>query len=226
MKKRSALVLGATGLVGGYCLRYLLDEPMYTRVAVLARKPITIQHEKLVHLVADFDECEALGDWMTADDVFCCLGTTIKKAGSQDAFRRVDFDYTIKLAALTQHCGARQFLIVTSLGADSHSRIFYSRVKGEIEDALRKVPFNALHIFRPSLLIGVRPEHRTSEIAGMLFLSGLKYAMTGPLKKYRTIRASDVARAMVGVALWDMSGIRVYESNQIQELADSFKNIK
>jgi uncharacterized protein YbjT (DUF2867 family) len=223
MEKRTALLVGASGLVGSYCLQYLLEEASYTRIAVLSRKPLALQHEKLVHLVADFDELETLGDWMTADDVYCCLGTTIKKAGTQGAFRKVDFDYTVKLAALAQHCGARQFLVVTSLGADPRSRIFYNRVKGEVEEALRKIPFTALHIFRPSLLLGLRPEHRTSEIAGLLVMTGLKYAMAGPLKKYRAIRASDVARAMIGVALWDMFGVRVYESDRIQELADSFK---
>jgi uncharacterized protein YbjT (DUF2867 family) len=223
MSTKSALLVGATGLVGSHCLQLLLDEPLYTRVAVLARKSLTTQHEKLVHLVINFDELETLGDWMTADDVYLCLGTTIKKVGTEEAFRKVDFEYTIKLAALAQHCGAKQFLVITSLGADPHSRLLYYRVKGEIEEALRKIPFTGLHIFRPSLLIGDRTEQRVTEKIGSVLLSTLKYAMAGPLKKYRAIHARDVARAMVGVALWNIFGVRIYESDKIQELADSFK---
>ena len=220
-KPKTALLVGASGLVGGHCLQFLLEEPSYTKVTALGRKPLTIVHDKLDQHVIDFGELETLGEYLIAEDVYCCLGTTIKKAGTQEAFRKVDFDYPIKLAALTQHCGANQFLIVSSLGADPHSRIFYNRVKGEMEEAIRKMQFMAFHVFRPSLLLGDRKEHRTGEKVGAVAMTALKPAMIGPLQKYRAIQARDVGKAMVRVAQMDLQGVNIFESQRIQEIADS-----
>jgi uncharacterized protein YbjT (DUF2867 family) len=220
METKKALIAGASGLIGKHCLRFLLDEPSYTRVTALVRSKLEITHPKLVQQVIDFDEIETIGEALSAEDVYCCLGTTIKKAGTQDAFQKVDFTYPVKLAALTQHCDAQQFLIVTSLGADPHSRIFYNRVKAEVEEAVRKIPFNAFHIFRPSLLLGDRSEHRTGEKTGAVIMSVLKPVMIGPLRKLRAIQASDVAKAMVRVAQIKRTGVNIYESDQIQKIAD------
>jgi Predicted nucleoside-diphosphate-sugar epimerases len=220
---KSALLVGASGLVGGHCLQFLLEESSYTRVSVLVRRPLSITHDKLVQHVVDFSELETLGEFLAADDVYFCLGTTIKKAGTQEAFRKVDFDYPIKIAALTQHCGVAQFLLVSSLGADPHSRIFYNRVKGEVEEAIRKISFTTINIFRPSLLLGERTEHRTGEKAGAFIMSGLKYALVGPLRKYRAIQAHDVAKAMVQVAQKNLKGVNIFDSKQIQEIADSVR---
>jgi uncharacterized protein YbjT (DUF2867 family) len=222
-KTKSALLIGASGLVGGHCMQFLLEESSYTHVVVLVRRPLSITHDKLVQHVVDFSELETLGECLTADDVYCCLGTTIKKAGTQDAFRKVDFDYPIKIAALTQHLGANQFLIVTSLGADPHSRIFYNRVKGELEEAIRKISFSTINVFRPSFLLGDRTEHRTGEKAGAYIMSGLKYVMLGPFRKYRPIQAHDVAKTMVQVAQKNLKGVNIFESMQIQEIADSVR---
>jgi uncharacterized protein YbjT (DUF2867 family) len=220
METKTALLVGASGLIGGHCLRFLLEEPSYTRVTVLVRTPLTIVHEKLVQHIVDFDDLEMFGELLYTDDVYCCLGTTIKKAGTQEAFRKVDYNYPIKLAALTQHCGANQFLLVSALGADPHSRIFYNRVKGEVEEAIRKISFTAFQVFRPSLLLGERKEHRTGEKVGAFIMSGLKYVLTGSLKKYRAIRASNVAKAMVHVAQMNLNGVNIFESQRIQEIAD------
>jgi uncharacterized protein YbjT (DUF2867 family) len=221
METKTALLVGASGLVGGHCLQFLLEEPSYMSVVALVRKPLSISHPKLVQHLVEFSELETFGQLMYADDVYCCLGTTIKKAGTQEAFRKVDFDYPIKIAALTQHCGANQFLIVTSLGADPHSRIFYNRVKGEVEEAIRKISFTTINIFCPSLLLGERTEHRTGEKAGAFIMSGLKYALAGPLKKYRAIQARDVTKGMVQVAQKNLKGVNIFDSKQIQEIADS-----
>jgi uncharacterized protein YbjT (DUF2867 family) len=220
MDSKSALLVGASGLVGGHCLRCLLEEPSYTKVTVLVRKPLSIVHEKLVQHVVDFDEFETLGKCLPVDDVYCCLGTTIKKAGTEDAFRKVDFDYPVKIAALAQHCGSNQFLLVSSLGADPHSRIFYNRVKGEVEQAIRKISYTAFHVFRPSLLLGERTEHRVGEQVGAVAFAALKPVMIGPLRKYRAILASDVAKAMVRVAQMDLTGMNIFESQQIQLIVD------
>jgi uncharacterized protein YbjT (DUF2867 family) len=220
-KTKSALLVGASGLVGGHCLQFLLEESSYARVVVLVRKPLSITHDKLIQYVVDFSELDTLGEYFTTDDVYCCLGTTIKKAGAQEAFRKVDFDYPIKIAALTQHLGANQFLIVTSLGADPHSRIFYNRVKGEVEEAIGKISFPTINIFRPSLLLGDRTEHRTGEKAGAFIMSGLKYMMVGPFRKYRPIQSRDVAKVMVQIAQKNLKSVNIFESMQIQEIADS-----
>jgi uncharacterized protein YbjT (DUF2867 family) len=221
METKTALLVGASGLVGGHCLHFLLQESSYTHIVALVRRPLSITHDKFAQHIVDFSELETLGERLAADDVYCCLGTTIKKAGSQEAFRRVDFDYPIKIAALAQHCGANQFSIVTSMGADPHSRIFYNRVKGEVEEAIRKISFTTINIFRPSLLLGERVEHRTGEKVGAFIMSGLKYVMGGPLKKYRAILAHDVARAMVRATQRNQGGVHIYESDQIQNIADS-----
>jgi len=218
---KSALLVGASGLVGGHCLQFLLEESSYTRVVVLVRRPLSITHDKLIQHIVDFSELETLGESLTADDVYCCLGTTIKKAETQEAFRKVDFDYPIKIAALAQHLGASQFMIVTSLGADPHSRIFYNRVKGEVEEAIGKISFPTINIFRPSLLLGDRTEHRTGEKAGAFIMSGLKYMMVGPFRKYRPIQSRDVAKVMVQIAQKNLKGVNIFESMQIQEIADS-----
>jgi uncharacterized protein YbjT (DUF2867 family) len=223
MKSKSALLIGASGLVGGHCLGFLLDDPSYTHVSVLVRTPLQKTHEKLIQHVVDFDELESLGKCLPVDDVYCCLGSTIKKAGSQEAFRKVDFDYPVKIAALAQHCGANQFLVVSSLGADAHSRIFYNRVKGEMEGAIRKISYSAFQIFRPSLLLGERMEQRTGEQIGAFVMAALKFTMKGPLKKYRALHARDVAQAMVHVAQMDLSGVNIFESLRIQEIADSLR---
>ena len=218
---KSALLVGASGLVGGHCLQFLLEESSYTRVVVLVRRPLSITHDKLIQHIVDFSELETLGESLTADDVYCCLGTTIKKAETQEAFRKVDFDYPIKIAALAQHLGASQFMIVTSLGADPHSRIFYNRVKGEVEEAIGKISFPTINIFRPSLLLGDRTEHRTGEKAGAFIMSGLKYMMVGPFRKYRPIQSRDVAKVMVQIAQKNLKSLNIFESMQIQEIADS-----
>lgn len=218
-KNKSALLVGASGLVGGHCLRYLLEESIYTRVVIIVRKPFPLNHTKLVQHVIDFDELGTLGEAFCTDDVYCCLGTTIKKARTQEAFRKVDYDYPIKIAAFTQHYGANQFLLVSSLGADPHSRLFYNRVKGEVEEAIRKISFNAFNVFRPSLLLGERKEYRTGEKVVAFALSALKNAMIGPAKKYRAIQASDVAKAMVRSAQMNLNGLNIFESQLIQEIA-------
>jgi uncharacterized protein YbjT (DUF2867 family) len=218
---KSALVVGASGLVGRHCIQALIKEPAYATVTAFLRRPLDFSHPKLIQHTIDFDELEGAGNWLAADDVFCCLGTTMRKAGTEEAFRKVDFDYPVKLAALSQHCGAKQFLIVSSLGADPHSRIFYLRIKGEVEEAIRKISFIAFHIFRPSFLLGKRSESRPGERIGAALVSGLDRVMLGPLKKYRAVQASDVAGAMVHAAQRNLTGVHVYESNAIQDLSRS-----
>ena len=158
--RRTALLAGASGLVGGHLLQRLLADPRYRQVIAVSRKALGIEHPKLRSLITDFDPIEAaiagLGE--TVDDAFCALGTTIKTAGSRAAFRRVDFGYVVAFARAARAAGARHFMLVSAIGASARSRIFYLRVKGETEEAVAALGYPALHIFRPGLLLGQRAE--------------------------------------------------------------------
>lgn len=219
--RRTALLAGATGLVGGHCLDLLLQDDAWEQVAVLGRRELGTTHRKLVQRVVDFERLAELGDLPRIDDVFCCLGTTMKHAGSEAAFRRVDFTYVHELAQLASRHRAGQFLLVSALGADRHSRVFYNRVKGEVEDAVRKLPFDSVHIFRPSLLLGERRESRPGERLAILAGRALGFMFVGPLGRYRPIEARAVAAAMVRIAKAAARGIQVYESDRIRGLAAS-----
>jgi uncharacterized protein YbjT (DUF2867 family) len=217
---KTALIAGATGLVGSQCLARLLREPVYERVIALVRRPLPQSDPRLDQRVIDFDRLGAEGsDFPGATDVFCCLGTTIKKAGTQEAFRLVDFTYVVGLAAQSLEHGARQFLLISSLGANQASAIFYSRVKGETEAAIAALPFEGRQIFRPSILVGERAENRPGERAGIVAMKGAAFLMLGPLRKYRPIAAATVAEAMVRVALKAPRGVNIYESNEIERIA-------
>src|SRR3954465_4030628 len=170
---RTALVLGATGLVGGLCLELLLADRAWSRVGAAGRgggvwgvggpRPSGRQHPRLAEVVTDFERLEEHADAFAVDAVFCCLGTTIRKAGSREVFYRIDHDYPVAAARLASARGARRFLLVSSLGGDAGSRVFYNRVKGEVERDVSAIPFEGVAIFRPSLILGPRPERRTAE---------------------------------------------------------------
>ena len=219
-RPRTALLVGASGLVGSHCLKALLARREYQVVTALVRRPLPLEHPKLVQQVIDFEQLEEREGLFKAEDLFCCLGTTMKKAGSQEAFTRVDHDYPLEIARLAARQGARQFLMVSALGADTSSRIFYNRVKGQIEEAISDLTFEAVHIFRPSLIMGRRPKFRPVEWLAMILVSTIKPLMIGPLRRYRPIKAAIIAKAMVGIALEDRWGVNLFESHQIQENYD------
>ncbi len=217
---KTALIAGATGLVGSQCLARLLGEPGYERVVALVRRPLPHTDSKLEQRVIEFDRLGAAGvEFPAATDVFCCLGTTMKQAGSEAAFRQVDFTYVVALAAQALDHGARQFLLVSSLGANPGSRFFYNRVKGETEAAIAALPFEARQIFRPSILLGERAENRPGERAGIAAMKGASFMLIGPLRRYRPIAAATVAEAMVRVARRAPRGVNIYESNDIERAA-------
>lgn len=213
---RTCLIVGATGMVGGHLLALLLDDPEYGSVTVLTRRPLGRADPKLVEHVVDFDDPASYRAHAGVDDVFCCLGTTIKKAGSREAFRRVDLEYPLAVARAAVEAGAGQYLIVTAVGADPGSRIFYNRVKGEVEASLRALPFlRGVKIFRPSMLLGERGEHRPAERVGVALMSLTAPLFVGGLKAYRAIEGSRVARAMWTAAKREPEGTRVYEGESL-----------
>ena len=209
---RTALLAGATGLVGGHLLRRLLADPRYRQVIAVSRKELGIEHPKLRPLITNFDAIEAaiagLGE--TVDDAFCALGTTIKTAGSREAFRRVDFGYVVAFARAARAAGARRLMLVSAIGASARSAIFYLRVKGETEEALAALGYPALHIFRPGLLLGQRAESRPREALGMALAPFLNPLMLGPAKAYRGIPADTVAAAMITAAGTERTGRHIH----------------
>jgi uncharacterized protein YbjT (DUF2867 family) len=213
--KKTALLAGATGLIGSALLPLLLASERYAKVIVVGRRPVSLSHPKLVQVVTNLGQLEAERLRLIADDVYCCLGTTIRQAGSREAFYEVDFLYVVQLAALTAANFAAQFLVVSSLGADVDSRFYYSRVKGEMEAGVRQTPFRAIHIFRPSLLLGERPTPRLSEHVSAAVLALARPLLRGGWAKYRPVAAATVAQAMLRAAEDDGGGIRIHSSETL-----------
>src|SRR5579859_7110722 len=220
MNSRTAVVLGASGLVGGLCLKALVDDPDYTRVLTFGRKelPAQMTRAKVSQRVVDMASLSA-ADFLGAQDVFSALGTTIRKAGSQAAFRQVDFDLPFRAAQEALQAGVEQFVVVSSVGADPASKNFYLRTKGEMERELAKLSFKALHILRPSLLIGKRAEFRLGETIGMKIAPMLDLLTFGPLRKYHSMQAEIAGKAMAAAAKSGKSGIFIYEFDPIMTLA-------
>ncbi|PTX64830.1 uncharacterized protein YbjT (DUF2867 family) [Melghirimyces profundicolus] len=219
MREKTALVAGASGLVGHHLTKRLLEDPRYRQVTLLVRRRLPLEEAKLEQRVIDFDRLDREAEGVHAEDVFCCLGTTMKKAGGKEAFRRVDYGYPLSLARHARQPGTRQFLVITALGADPGSGIFYNRVKGELEEALKELDLPSLHLFRPSLLLGNREEFRFGESVAARMMPALSFALRGRLKKYRAIPGKTVARAMVEAARREEPGTHVYESDRIADMA-------
>lgn len=199
--KRSALLLGATGLIGGYCLTRLLNDQRYGRVTVLSRRPLAVVHPKLTVIETGLDAMADQSAAFQVDDVFCCLGTTLKKAGSKDAFVQVDQEFVLAAAQLAKQAGVQRFLVVTALNANASSVVFYSRVKGLVERGLKQLDLPLLAVFQPSLLIGERKEVRFAE-----GLANRIQKLVDPLLRWTQadwlpVDARLVADAMVGMAL-------------------------
>ena len=211
---RTALVIGATGLIGSQLLTKLLHTPYYDKVVVLTRRTLGISNTKLNEVIFDFENPDS--SKVVANDVFCCLGTTIKTAGSKEAFKKVDFEYPLTIAALALKNKADKFLIVTAMGADASSGIFYNKVKGEVEQGLTSLKYPVLHILRPSLLLGDRKETRFGEKVGEVLAAVFKPIMLGPLKKYRAIDSNKVANAMLALAKKTDSGVFIHDSDELQ----------
>lgn len=215
--ERKAVVVGGTGLVGGYVVRELLVQKEYTRVMVMGRRPLDIKHPKLEQALIDWEQPQKSAFALEGvDDMFCCLGTTMKKAGSKERFRQVDLDYPVLTAQLGKEAGAVQMLAISAMGADPNARVFYNRTKGEAEEALAAIGLPALHLFRPSLILGARPERRFGEAAATVVMKALDGLMTGRLASYRAIPASFIARAMVRIALAQASGVHIYPNDIIR----------
>jgi uncharacterized protein YbjT (DUF2867 family) len=210
----TALLAGATGLVGGHCLARLLDEPAYRRVIVITRRDIgpAARNPRVRQVVTEFDRLAEIGPELAADHVFCALGSTMRKAGSKARFRQIDFAYPLALAQVTRAEGARHFSLVSAMGASPRSPFFYSRVKGDLEQALGHMDWPGLAIFRPSVIAGQREEARPGEGVG-------EFLLRMAPARWKPVAASDIAVAMVNTALSAQPGTTIIESSEIPGLA-------
>ena len=210
MAVNSVAILGATGLVGSECVRQFAESRQFARVVALARRslPDALAESRVETRIVDFERLDAAAEHFRVSHIVCALGTTIKKAGSQERFRRVDHDYPLAAAHLGLRQGARHFLLVSALGANARSRIFYNRVKGDVENAIRALPYRSLTIVRPSLLLGERGEFRLGEWIGKLFAGIVP-------RRYKPVHARDVAATLLRAAEEDRAGVRVIESREI-----------
>jgi len=215
---KTAIIIGGTGLTGSHLLKILLTSEIYDKVISFVRSGSKISHPKLVQHIVDFDNPESYQDLVEGNDMFCCLGTTIKKAGSQEAFEKVDLLYPIQFAKAAAIKGIKQFSIISSIGANPQSSNFYLRTKGKCEESLRTLSFQSVSIFRPSLLLGNRKEFRLGEKLSEYAMKIVSIFLVGKFKKYRPIKAKKVADAMYNVAQRNTVGFHVYESDEVAEM--------
>ncbi len=216
--KRTATVLGATGLAGSHLVRILQEDDSYEKIITPVRRSLKMTGDRVKEVFIDYDRLDDYRDVFRVDDVFCCLGTTMKRAGSREAFEKVDFHYVVESARLASEENVTRFLVITAMMANAKSPVFYNRVKGRVEEALKAMSFHSLHIFRPSLLLGQRNEQRFAEELGMKILPLLSFIMVGPLRKYRPVQAEQVAVAMKRRAFEDLPGVHTWEGDSLVHL--------
>jgi uncharacterized protein YbjT (DUF2867 family) len=217
---KTALIIGSTGLIGSELLNLLLESSHYAKVITFVKRDTGIKHPKLTQHVIDFDKPETYKELVVGDDFFCTIGTTIKKAGSKEAFRKVDFEYPRQFASFALQNKVKQFLIISSLSADAKSGNFYLKTKGEIQDFLKDCNFESVAVLQPSLLLGNRTEFRLGEKVGAFFMKSLSFLFLGNLKKYKPIEGKTVAKALLKIAETNKKGFKIYESDAIQEIGN------
>jgi len=210
---KTALIAGASGLIGKQLIQKLLDSDQYRMIYSLTRKTSGVAHPKFRELVIDFDQLDSLAIDEPIDVVFCTLGTTMNQAGSRVKFRKVDYDYVLGLANLGKRFGATKFQVISSMGADSKSSVFYSKVKGETEEALEKIGFNQLVILRPSLLLGDRSEKRVMESVSGFMMKTFGFLIPDD---YKAISAEKVAGYMVKMAAEATARVTLVKSGEMR----------
>jgi uncharacterized protein YbjT (DUF2867 family) len=220
MKEQTAVVLGATGLIGSHVLQLLLQDNTFSTVRILVRKPVQLTHPKLEVQQVIFDNLTDLRNKMgSGDALFCCIGTTNSKVkGDKEAYRKIDYDIPVNAARFAMDAGFKSFLLISSVGSNSSGRNFYIKLKGEVEEAVFKIFTNSVHIFQPSILFGSRSEFRLGEVIGKEVMKALSFLLVGSLNKYKGIEARDVAKAMIAAAKKEDSGVKKYHYNDMMNL--------
>ncbi|MBC5839115.1 NAD(P)H-binding protein [Flavobacterium muglaense] len=215
---KTALIIGSTGLIGSELLQLLLKNDNYSKVIAFSKREIDVQHPKLEVQIINFDKPESYESLVKGDDFFCTIGTTIKKAGSKEAFKKVDYNYPKQFATAALQNGVNQFLLISSMGADQDSTNFYLKTKGEIEQFLKESAFKSVTILRPSLLLGNRNEFRFAEKTGGFLMKAFSFLLIGKLKNYKPIESKTVAKALELIAQKDETGFHIYQSASIEKM--------
>lgn len=215
METRSALIFGASGMVGNELLHLLISHPAYDSIVSLARREIDFEHPKLKQIKVDFENLDSHQSHFANQDVYCCLGTTIKKAKSKEDFRKIDFSYVTKIASLAAKNKVENFAVISSLGVTDKPKGLYLKTKAEMEAVVKKFNFKRCFILRPSLLLGNRKEKRTGEQLAKILIQLFSPLLFGRLKKYRGVNGQKVAKKMIELMLQNEKGIFIIESDVI-----------
>lgn len=216
---KKALIFGASGLVGTYCLNNLLASDTYKKVISFGRRKLPVVHSKLEQHQIDFEDLKAAASLIKGDDLFICLGTTRGKAG-KEGFIKVDFDFTFNAAKYAAINGVNQLILVSSIGADKDSIFLYTKTKGRLEEAVKRLPFWSVHILQPSVLLGARDETRVGELIAGTMGKLIHHFSKGALGNLTPIKAITVAKAMINIAQGIEGGVKVYRSTDLMRMID------
>lgn len=216
---KTAVVIGATGLVGNHLVHLLLGDDRFSKVIVFARRSLGLENVKLEEHIINFDQPSTWQHWVKGDVIFSALGTTIKQAGSQQAQYTIDYHYQHEFAKAAAANGVPIYVLVSSSGANSDSKIFYTRMKGELEQVVQSLPFRSIYLIQPSLLVGTRREERVGEKVGFTLLNA--FNAIGLFKKSRPIPGKVVAQAMLKASIEAADGIHTYTLDKVFALAES-----
>lgn len=215
---KTAILLGASGLTGGLVLKKLLDDDRYETIKLFSRKSSGTKHSKIIEKVGNILELENFSEEFIADEIYCCIGTTAKKTPNKEHYKKIDIGIPSLAAKLAKKNNIKTFLVVSALGANSKSAIFYNRTKGEMEEAVLKQHIRNTFILQPSIIEGQRNEVRSFEKIGIKFFKLIKPILIGKLKKYRAIKAEDIAHAMIYLANTKIKQQQIISSNSIKKI--------
>ena len=217
---KTAIVFGATGLVGSYLVSELIGSKRYSMIRIFTRTSTGLEHVNLDERVVEIEKPDSYASMLSGDDLFICTGTTYKKTGSIKRVEEIDRDLPIIIARKSQEKGVKKIAVVSSIGANPGAKSFYMRIKGEMESGIRDLKFDRTVLVRPSMLLGKRKEFRIIESIGQTFARVMGFVLLGPLKKFRGIHGRDVARAMINTINTDSTQI-VYRSDELKLLAET-----
>ena len=199
-KKKTAIILGATGLTGNILLNKLLSDDRYSRIKIFTRKPLRLETKKVTEILCNLLDAESYKENFFGDEVYCCIGTTLKKTPDKELYKKIDYGIPVNAAKLCKTSGISSFLVMSSMGANANSSVFYSRTKGEMEQAVLEQNIENTYILRPSIIDGNRGERRIGEKVGIIVMKLIQPLLIGSLRKYKAIDAETIATAMIGLA--------------------------